>query len=153
MEYVQVQDIEQTYAQLERMGLAKTVNAKIEGEIIGITAPVTPDTYISETDGIIYINGNDWKMITTVFEDIKEEVLLRLMRFIRDKGGRILSDPTERIIGVDEVKRVQEAKLYFYALKDGKKYEVGIHYRIFMPYPERGRNGFVEITLYAQEQE
>ncbi|MCY0860541.1 MAG: hypothetical protein OWQ54_08940 [Sulfolobaceae archaeon] len=152
MEYIQIQDIDQMYDNLERTkGLAKTVNAKIDGKIIDITAPDTPQTYVSETDGIIYINGNDWKMITTVFEDVKEEALLKLKRFIRAEGGRIPSDPTERIIGVDEAKRVQEAKAYFYALKDGKRYEVGIHYRIFMPYPERGRNGFVEIALYTQE--
>ncbi|WP_150111440.1 hypothetical protein [Candidatus Acidianus copahuensis] len=140
---------EEIFDNLEKLkGIARKISVYIDENEMEIAIPENPLTYVTVNDNLIYINGNDWDIITKLFNDVKQEIIIKLKRFVHVKQGIVISDVYDKVIKEDDNRKIKTERIWFYSAKDGKRYEVGMECKIYLPFPERGRNGFVEISLF-----
>lgn len=130
----------------ERYLYTKTLEVPIGGSTFYLDIPNSPLAYVSETNGIIYINGSAyWESELNMLEDLKEQLVQQVEELAKAANRKIVKSE-DIFIEYDEKKEIEKRK--FYILLDNKT-EVGFHYNLHLP--NKNRNGIIEIIPYYKK--
>ncbi|WP_238842117.1 hypothetical protein [Sulfolobus sp. E11-6] len=108
--------------------------------------PDHPMVYVSETSGIIYINGSSyWEPELLMLKDLSNEFVNQTIEL-----AKVISKPVTKIddiqLGLDEKKNIEKRKFYVLI---GDTIEIGFYYNLYLP--DGKRNGIVEIIPYYKQ--
>ncbi|QKR00187.1 hypothetical protein GWK48_07195 [Metallosphaera tengchongensis] len=125
--------------------IEKTLEVSLGGGTFYLDVPRNPMVYVSETKGIIYINGSSyWDSIMYMFRDIKGE-FTRYITVLAQSLGKTPISTRDELLEVDENKGVEKRK-YSINVYD---IEVGFYYNVYLP--QGTRNGFIEIIPFFMQ--
>ncbi|AAY81151.1 hypothetical protein [Sulfolobus acidocaldarius] len=123
----------------------KTLEVPVGGSTFYFDIPKNPMVYVSETKGVLYINGSCyWEPMVYMLQDIKSEFLYNV-NVLAHSLGRSITDEKDELLGIDDTKKAEKRK-YYVVVEDT---EIGFYYNLYLPYD--GRNGFIEIVPYFKK--
>ncbi|WP_338598542.1 hypothetical protein V6M85_07800 [Sulfolobus tengchongensis] len=126
--------------------IAKTLEIPIGGSIFYFDIPNNPMVYVSESNGVLYINGSSyWESELYMLKDLKDEFVYQTLQLSKAMG-RNVSKMDDMVVEVDNKKLIEKRK--FYILLDNK-IEVGFYYNLYLP--DGKRNGIIEIVPYYKQ--
>ena len=130
----------------EKYLYVKTLEVPIGGSILYLDIPNSPLAYVSETNGIIYINGSAyWESELHMLEDLKEQLVQQVEELTKATNRKVIKSK-DIFIEYDEKKEIEKRK--FYLLLDDKT-EIGFYYNLHLP--NENRNGIIEIIPYYKQ--
>ncbi|MEM0374102.1 MAG: hypothetical protein QXV69_07240 [Sulfolobaceae archaeon] len=128
-----------------KVGISKTLEVPIGGTTFYFDVPENPLVYVSESNGIIYINGSAyWESELYMLKDLKDEFVFQALELAKTIGKSVI-EIKDIVIEFDEKKNVEKRK--FYILLEG--IEIGFYYKLYLP--DGKRNGIIEIAPYAKK--
>ncbi|QXJ32511.1 Uncharacterized protein J5U22_02219 [Saccharolobus shibatae] len=130
----------------KKLGIAKTIELPIGGSIFYFDIPDHPMVYVSETSGIIYINGSAyWEPQLLMLKDLTNEFVNQTVEFAKAVNETVTKIDDVKL-GFDEKKNVEKRKFY---LLIGDNVEIGFYYNLYLP--DGKRNGIIEMVPYYKE--
>jgi len=130
----------------EKFLYVKTLEVPIGRSTFYFDIPNNPLVYVSETNGVIYINGSAyWDSELYMLKDLKDEFIEQVEELAKATNKRIVKIE-DVFIEYDEKKDIEKRK--FYVLLDDK-IEIGFYYNLYLP--NGRRNGIIEIVPYYKQ--
>jgi len=124
----------------------KTLEAPIGGSTFYFDIPYNPLAYVSETNGVLYINGSAyWDSELYMLKDLKDEFIEQVEELAKATNKRVVKSE-DVFIECDKKKDIEKRK--FYVLLDDK-IEIGFYYNLY--FPNRKRNEIIEIVPYYKQ--
>ncbi|ADX82035.1 hypothetical protein [Saccharolobus islandicus] len=129
-----------------KLGIAKTIELPIGGSIFYFDIPDHPMVYVSETNGVMYINGSAyWEPQLLMLKDLTNEFLNQTIELAK-AIGKTITKIDDIQLGLDERKNVEKRKFYVLI---GDNIEIGFYYNLYSP--DGKRNGIVEMIPYYKQ--
>jgi len=130
----------------EKLLYVKTLEVPIGGSTFYFDIPNNPLVYVSETNGVIYINGSAyWDSELYMLKDLKDEFIEQVEELAKTTNKRVVKIE-DVFIDYDEKKDIEKRKFYV-LLED--KIEIGFYYNLYLP--NGRRNGIIEIVPYYKQ--
>ncbi|BAB66209.1 hypothetical protein [Sulfurisphaera tokodaii] len=127
--------------------ISKTLEIPIGGTIFYFDIPENPLVYVSETRGVIYINGSSyWDLELTMFKDLRDEFVYEVLELAKTIGKDISNVKIDDVLlETDNKKHVEKRKFYIKI----DNIEAGFYYNLYLP--DGIRNGIIEIIPYYKQ--
>ena len=123
----------------------KTLQIPIGGTTFYFNIPVNPMVYVSESSGVIYINGSTyWDLELYTFYDLENEFIDQVIQLSKSIGKSV-SEVHDVLLDFDKKKLVEKRNFYI-KVGDGI---IGFYYNLYVPTEKR--NGIVEIIPYYKQ--
>ena len=130
----------------EKRVIDKTLELPVGGTTFYFDIPSNPMVYVSETNGIIYINGSSyWESQLYMLEDLKSEFIYQVLELSKSTGKNV-SEINDVLLDSDSKKHLEKRKFY---IKIGENGEIGFYYNLYLP--DGIRNGIIEIIPYYKQ--
>jgi len=101
---------------------------------------------VSETNGVLYINGSAyWDSELYMLKDLKDEFIEQVKELAKATNKRVVKSE-DVFIEYNKEKDIEKRK--FYILLDDK-IEIGFYYNLYLPNGKR--NGIIEIIPYYKQ--
>ena len=144
-----VQIIEKKWLPLEELKREKVVGKSLEVPIGGATftfeVPENPMVYVSETEGVLYVNGSAyWESELYILEDLKTEFLEQVEELAHAVGSSV-SKVSDEPVSLDEYMEVERRNFHIRV----NNMDVGFYYDLFRP--NGLRNGLIRIVPYIRD--
>ena len=126
---------------------SKTLEISIGGTAFHLDIPENPMVYVSETKGIIYINGSSyWDSELVMFNDLRDEFVYEVLEMAKAIGKNINDVKiNDVLLEIDSKKHVEKRKFYIKI----DNIEIGFYYNLYLP--DATRNGIIEIVPYYKQ--
>lgn len=130
----------------ERRIISKTLEVPIGGTLFYFDIPENPMVYVSESNGILYINGSSYfESELYMFKDIRDEFVYQVLNLAKLLHKDDKSEINDELIEINTQRHIEKRKFY---VRFGNT-EIGFYYNIY--YPDGLRNGIIEIIPYYKQ--
>ncbi|AEB95173.1 hypothetical protein [Metallosphaera cuprina] len=130
----------------EKVIIDKTLEVPIGGTTFYFDIPSNPMVYVSESNGIIYVNGSSyWETQLYMLRDLKDEFTYQVLELGKSIGKNIIKI-RDVLLGTDSKRHVEKRKFYI-KIDD---IEIGFYYNLYLP--DGSRNGIIEIAPYYKHE-
>ncbi|BDB99541.1 hypothetical protein [Saccharolobus caldissimus] len=129
----------------ERRIINKTLEVSIGGTVFYFDIPDNPMVYVSQSNGILYINGSSyWDSELYMFKDLRDEFMYQVLNLAK-LLKKTITEINDELIEINTQRHIEKRK--FYIRFDNT--EIGFYYNIY--YPDGLRNGIIEIIPYYKQ--